>query len=591
MADVNVQLTGAVVAGAIVQWPDDVSLGATFSRDGSVQELTVFRVTTAGALHIGITAVNSRFTDAFETSGRIILTSSAGMVLEVVGTGGDMTEAYDWTADNSAEVIAFANHIIGLTDRDVALRLTDDPPAITVTANLSNYSRTSLTITWSRDASLGTAFSRDGNELFLNILTLFYTDAIDGEVEIFLRDERRFTDAFVATGRIIITARDGVSVEVMIADADTTSPYTWRPPNHEAVASFANHVRRRLGGGTATLTLTNEPLPPDFMPHVPMVDDQQVIVGTAFTTVLDAAIGGDAPIAYTAAPLPTGMTFDANTRTLSGTPTQVEDVTVTYTATDTDGDVASTTFDFNVLAARPLGRNINLGDAEISGVFLGDVAQHVYEGSRLLFGGVATQSLWQQTISHAHCAVAARFTTHAGSQDVKYDTRPAGTNHAGTLLNEFWDGSTDVNELSMLREIQFFQNVGTGGPFRLFRSEGDNTSIGGLNWASTATWQSIYRSVGDGGLGLGERTFVMLIDASGDNEYLVLRLSDLADTLIGTNFMNPGTAVPAISTFADISEFNDWGSRVRQDLVGRELIWAMFRYLNDADVFDFTPTF
>ena len=516
MADVNVQLTGAVVAGAIVQWPDDVSLGATFSRDGSVQELTVFRVTTAGALHIGITAVNARFTDAFETGGRIILTSSDGMVLEVVGTGGDMTEAYDWTADNSAEVIAFANHIIGLspgTDRDVALRLTDDPAALTVTANLSNYSRTSLTITWSRDASLGTAFSRDGNELFLNILTLFYTDAIDGEVEIFLRDERRFTDAFVATGRIIITARDGVSVEVMIADADTTSPYTWRPPNHEAVASFANHVRRQLGGGTATLTLTNADPPPNFMPHVPMVDDQQGHVGTAFSTVLDAAIGGDAPIAYTATPLPTGLTFDADTRTLSGTPTQVEDVTVTYTATDTDGDVASTTFDFNVLAARPTAREIYIGAAEVTGISLGAVAQTVYRGSTLIFGGsgmVQPANVWEQVIFHARCGTAVRVMTVAGSQDTKYDGRPRGqAPDVGVRLAEFHSATIPASELVMISEAHFFQDDQSGrGATRWWEADGDNSMFDGLDFTGGyLTWQLFWEDTA-----VNAKTWVGIID-------------------------------------------------------------------------------
>ena len=41
----------------------------------------------------------------------------------------DMTEPYVWTPTNSAEVIAFANHVRGLTDQNATLTLTDDPPA------------------------------------------------------------------------------------------------------------------------------------------------------------------------------------------------------------------------------------------------------------------------------------------------------------------------------------------------------------------------------------------------------------------------------------------------------------------------------
>ena len=42
----------------------------------------------------------------------------------------DMTEVYNWTPTNSAEVITFANHVRGLTDQNATLTLTDDPPAV-----------------------------------------------------------------------------------------------------------------------------------------------------------------------------------------------------------------------------------------------------------------------------------------------------------------------------------------------------------------------------------------------------------------------------------------------------------------------------
>ena len=52
----------------------------------------------------------------------------------------DMSEPYQWTPVNSAEVIAFANHVRSLTDHNATLTLTDDPAnsAPTITAINAN---------------------------------------------------------------------------------------------------------------------------------------------------------------------------------------------------------------------------------------------------------------------------------------------------------------------------------------------------------------------------------------------------------------------------------------------------------------------
>ena len=51
-----------------------------------------------------------------------------------------MTEPYLDVPTNGAEVIAFANHVRGLTDTDATLTLTDDPPATDHTVDAGNVS-------------------------------------------------------------------------------------------------------------------------------------------------------------------------------------------------------------------------------------------------------------------------------------------------------------------------------------------------------------------------------------------------------------------------------------------------------------------
>ena len=72
--------------------------------------------------------------------------------------------------------------------------------------------------------------------------------------------------------------------------------------------------------------------------------------------ILPSATGGTAPLTYSLKPaLPSGLSFDATTRTLSGTPTTPQAAkTYTYEAKDANGAVATQTFDLTVNAALAL---------------------------------------------------------------------------------------------------------------------------------------------------------------------------------------------------------------------------------------------
>ena len=78
-----------------------------------------------------------------------------------------------------------------------------------------------------------------------------------------------------------------------------------------------------------------DPTRPTF--SVAAVDDQTYALGTAIDPlVLPEASGGTAPLMYSVSTLPAGLSFDAATRTLSGTPTAETDgaATIIYTVID-----------------------------------------------------------------------------------------------------------------------------------------------------------------------------------------------------------------------------------------------------------------
>ena len=86
------------------------------------------------------------------------------------------------------------------------------------------------------------------------------------------------------------------------------------------------------------------------------VGNQSYTKGKAASLTLPAATGGNGALSYSLAPSVPGLTFNAGTRTLAGTPTALGTTTMTYTAADSDSnskasDLASQTFDIVVRSA------------------------------------------------------------------------------------------------------------------------------------------------------------------------------------------------------------------------------------------------
>ncbi len=103
-------------------------------------------------------------------------------------------------------------------------------------------------------------------------------------------------------------------------------------------------------GATATLTFNisveEEDVAPSFGDET--VADQMFSAGVAIDLVLPPASGGNGDLTYNLRPLPPGLEFDAEARTLSGTPSEVAISLMTYEVTDADGDTATLTFELEV---------------------------------------------------------------------------------------------------------------------------------------------------------------------------------------------------------------------------------------------------
>ena len=134
----------------------------------------------------------------------------------------------------------------------------------------------------------GADFAASGLSQTLEQLVLFDSGGVN---LLIVGVDNRFTPAFEATGRIIVTASDGETLDVRIADVDMSEPYSWVPSNAVEVTAFVLHVRG-LTDNSATLTLTDVPTIPD----VPAAPTLTVAGQTRITAVGIAPDDGGATI-------------------------------------------------------------------------------------------------------------------------------------------------------------------------------------------------------------------------------------------------------------------------------------------------------
>ena len=190
---------------------------------------------------------------------------------------------------------------------------------------------------------------------------------------------------------------DSVTINVASDDTDVTvspTPLTFTTANYNTAQMVTVNMAANPSDGAATITLSatggnydtltasvsvSSDAPPSFGTQT--IPTQSYIQGAAITTLtLPEATGGDAPLTYSLTPsLPAGLSFDAATRTVTGTPTAHQAASAyTYTVTDVNGDTATLTFNISVT-----------GTLTIGGVADADQAENgVYTGSATLSGAI-----------------------------------------------------------------------------------------------------------------------------------------------------------------------------------------------------------
>ena len=138
--------------GGVMGWGEDISLGSTFSADGTEQTWRDSGLSYAGTFPGSANIfVSVSFNPSFEAIGAITFTASDGEQLTIYIANVDTGASYAWHPSNGSELIAFANHARGLADTSATITLTGYP---TVTAPDTPAAPTlvvgseSITATW-----------------------------------------------------------------------------------------------------------------------------------------------------------------------------------------------------------------------------------------------------------------------------------------------------------------------------------------------------------------------------------------------------------------------------------------------------------
>ena len=223
----------------------------------------------------------------------------------------------------------------------------------------------------------GNIFTSGGGFINFNVDTLSHQTLLNG-----ISDGDRFIIAMTReedddTVPTIATISDQTgkqdsqyTTQTLPVATDGNSPYTYSVSGLPTGLTFDDSTRQISGTPTVhgtfeiTYTVTDDDgdeatatfdivVAQNLTPTAPDVSDQEVDFGEEISITLPVGSGGDGDLSYDVIDEPSWISFNSNTRVLSGTSDSVETTTVTYRVTDDDGDSDDSTFDIVVSAIAP----------------------------------------------------------------------------------------------------------------------------------------------------------------------------------------------------------------------------------------------
>jgi len=180
------------------------------------------------------------------------------------------------------------------------------------------------------------------------------------------------TDPFVLPAATLANGTTGVMYppQIIPAAVGGTTPYTYTASGLPAGLTFNPTTRAITGtptvagtftvpvtatdadGKTATTNYSITVINPLVLPPATLADGTENVAYS--TQTIPAATGGVGPYTYAATNLPAGLSFNALTREITGTPTQAGNYAISVTVTDSEGRTASNSYSVKVVGTLTL---------------------------------------------------------------------------------------------------------------------------------------------------------------------------------------------------------------------------------------------